>query len=198
MNKELSLYTTKGFLDQDFCEEMCAILDAQRRKRVEVGSSELKNSPELEMRSNVVEGIDQKISDKIFRKLEAIVLDLESFFETSIDSTQDCYFIKYREGEYCSKHVDAMDTTEAKELFGEPKQLTAVIFLNDESLVESDSTFEGGSLVFHELFKDENFKDVGYPVRGETGKLIVFPARYSHEVTTVTRGTRYVVNSGFL
>ena len=79
----------------------------------------------------------------------------------------------------------------------DPRQVSIVIFLNDEDEVPAENTYSGGKLTFYGLVENEVFADFGFPVRGEAGKMVAFRSTVMHEVTEVTRGKRYVINTGF-
>jgi predicted 2-oxoglutarate/Fe(II)-dependent dioxygenase YbiX len=53
------------------------------------------------------------------------------------------------------------------------------------------------NLIFHGLLKDEKFGQFGIPLNGEIGMLIAFPSAILHEVSQITAGTSFVVNSGY-
>ena len=90
---------------------------------------------------------------------------------------------RYNEGEYYNPHKDSLGShnnvilcSDSPHLNGYARKLSVVITLNDE--------FEGGNLLFRDHPNHPEFES-------RAGSIVVFPSFLTHEVTPVTRGTRY-------
>jgi predicted 2-oxoglutarate/Fe(II)-dependent dioxygenase YbiX len=126
---------------------------------------------------------------------------LEDFYGLKLGEPISPYVVVYSKGEGTGRHADNRGTVDRIKAAGggsgDPRQVSIVIFLNDEDEKPKENTYSGGKLTFYGLVENEAFADFGFPVRGEAGKMVAFRSTVVHEVTTVTRGTRYVINTGF-
>ena len=76
-------------------------------------------------------------------------------------------------------------------------ELQLVIFLNDETEEKTIDGFQGGRLTIYGLLKDEVLRKFGYPIKARAGQLVAFQSRLVNEVTPVTSGVRYSINTAF-
>ena len=90
----------------------------------------------------------------------------------SVQRTTDFRINKYSEGGFMSRHCDNIHHSHGQQ-YGYP-QVTALLYLNDN--------YEGGRMLV---------KDVDYPLK--QGDIIIMPScfLFPHEVTEITKGTRY-------
>jgi len=76
-------------------------------------------------------------------------------------------------------------------------KVAIVIFLNDQDETDAHDTYRGGDITIYGLIDNPLLEKYGYPIKGEAGKLVAFRSTCRHEVTTITSGVRYVINSGY-
>jgi PKHD-type hydroxylase len=98
------------------------------------------------------------------------------FFRYDLTMVQDLQFTVYKdiEQQYYSKHIDVISH------IGMPRKLSFSILLN------SPEDYSGGELAFYYSSNPE------VPVQPR-GRGIFFPSHTLHEVTPVTKGTRYAL-----
>jgi PKHD-type hydroxylase len=118
---------------------------------------------------------DQQYNAWLFQKIAAALNDVNSsFFNFDMYEIQNLQFTKYDSTslDFYNKHIDLA--------YGgfNTRKLSFTIQLSD-----SDE-YDGGDLLYHYASKPET------GVR-EKGSIMIFPSYMLHEVTPVTRGTRY-------
>jgi predicted 2-oxoglutarate/Fe(II)-dependent dioxygenase YbiX len=117
-------------------------------------------------------------------------------FRIEVNGVQQPQFLRYREGDFFAAHQDRGSDGRGAE-FALQRQVSVVIFLNDETNEARPDTYEGGALTLFGLLDSEDDRNVGLPVSGEAGALIGFPSEMLHEVTPITRGERFTAVSWF-
>ena len=127
----------------------------------------------------------QWVYDSIWSIMEGANKAAEWEFE--IESAEPYQISKYEIGEFYSWHLDSLGTQGTKyidktkpHLDGKTRKISMSLTLNDD--------FEGGDLVIWQQGK----------VKQEKGSLIFFPSFLPHQVTPVTKGTRYSLVMWFL
>jgi predicted 2-oxoglutarate/Fe(II)-dependent dioxygenase YbiX len=108
---------------------------------------------------------------------------IERCFETSFYDEPNFGITVYTEGTSLPSHFDGEDSD--AEVYGiltpngNPRRdVSSVLYLSDD--------FDGGELIF---------KNLNLTIKPKAGMLILFPGakEYTHEVTKITRGTRFIV-----
>ena len=101
--------------------------------------------------------------------LKSVIYDLVSFnYDYTIEEAEDLQFAAYRKDDFYGLHKDADEENN--------RVLSVTIQLSKAS------DYEGGDLVFD---YDR------HPIPRAQGTVIVFPSNLYHEITPVTKGTRY-------
>jgi PKHD-type hydroxylase len=118
-----------------------------------------------------------KVTEPIYHKLSVMVNEINSqLFQFDLSKIETLQFTKYSandNGFYC-KHIDIITGN----IDSHHRKLSFSIQLSDPS------DYEGGDLLFHTCESPEKTpKDLG--------TMIMFPSYTLHEVTPVTKGTRY-------
>ena len=127
----------------------------------------------------------QWVYDLIWPYMEEANKEAEWNFE--ISSAEDYQVAKYEVGDHYKTHMDSIGTHSTRylakdnpNLHNKTRKMSMSLILNDD--------YEGGDLI---LFNTRIPKQ-------ETGSMIFFPSFLSHEVTPVTKGTRYSLVMWFL
>jgi len=131
-------------------------------------------------KSNVVFVNDQWVYDLVWPLMETA--NENAGWKYNIVAAEACQVTQYTKDGYYSWHTDSLGShydvninPDNKLLFGNTRKLSMSIMLNDD--------YEGGNLQMCGN-KEENC------LRGE-GSIILFPSFNWHQVTPVTKGTRY-------
>ena len=127
----------------------------------------------------------QFVYDKVWPLMTAANKNAEWNFE--ISSAESYQITKYEVGDFYKKHIDGIGTEGTKmidpknpNLDNKTRKLSMSINLNDD--------FEGGDLILYD----------SDPIKQKTGNATFFPSFMPHEVTPVTKGTRYSLVMWFL
>jgi PKHD-type hydroxylase len=160
-----------NFLSNEECDKIIEIGNKRILKNASVGSGNI--DPSIR-NSNIawLEPNDElnilynKISDAINS------LNFQHFKFDMYGLIEDLQFTKYEAPSgFYGKHID--------KAFGQKiRKLSVTIQLSDPN------DYEGGDLILY----SGHFGDV---MKKERGKLVIFPSYILHEVTPVTKGTRY-------
>jgi len=139
-------------------------------------------------KSDVVWVKDQWVYDLIWDYMASA--NEQAGWKYNIVAAEDCQLTRYTKGEYYSwhrdglgSHIEVIDTPDNKSLYGNVRKLSMSILLNDD--------YGGGNFQMHGLEKDDTL------IRGR-GSVIVFPSFIDHQVTPVTKGTKYSLVTWFV
>jgi len=185
MEKVNTNYNQKDFIDNvsyygfylnAFSEEECeTIIKSYDVENEMLNGLVGKNKKPTEERKSKIKWIEKnQESEWIYNRLNKIVKEVnDSFFNFHIlGILESLQFTKYFEpdGKY-EKHVDSVK-------FAYTRKISLTIQLSDPD------SYEGGDLIIH-------CQSPGVLGRKEHGCLTAFPSYMLHEVTPVTKGTRY-------
>lgn len=198
------LFVNKGFLDPELCSNIRSEMQSTRSAPATVVGKEVPDEAvdENTRRTKAAEVSALTIS-LVEERFLALKPMLERHFDVTLSGCQKPGFLVYEEGDFFQPHPDSSPEPDAPEYVRE-RQVSAVVFLNDETEDSGRDSYGGGSLTFYGLMdypgrenSDQNGKKIGFPLVGEAGLLIAFRSELVHEVTPVTRGERYTIVSWF-
>jgi len=143
---------------------------------LQVDRAEAAGDPEHKIRKSKVSWIPTEEENYwIFNKCSAMVLQSNSqFFNYDLQYIENLQFGVYDASEtgFYGRHIDTEYISTGT------RKLSFSILLSDPE------SYEGGELMLH-------YKRDGYTAAREQGVSIIFPSAMLHEVTPVTKGTRY-------
>lgn len=162
-----------AYTDKVFTEEECKKIILQNNN-LRKGVLATGNENENVRNSHVNFMYPAKDNDWIFERLTSVAFNLNNqFFNFDLFGfTEGLQFTKYEAPHgFYSKHIDKIYN-------GVIRKMSITVQLSNPK------DYEGGDLLLH-LEKEPN------KMQKEIGKLIAFPSYTLHEVTPVTKGTRY-------
>jgi predicted 2-oxoglutarate/Fe(II)-dependent dioxygenase YbiX len=192
---DLGLFIIRGFLAADECE----------RLRLEARSAE--TSPALVVKRNGV-SLDEETRRTqcvcvpaasvafVYERLMKLKPDLESHYGVGLGSCEQPQFLVYREGDFFVPHQDTGDHPDHP-LDVRRREVSVVLFLNDQALHPGPDVFGGGSLTFFDLSEATTWSTCRVSVTGERGLLVAFPSGLFHQVMKIHHGERFTVVSWF-
>jgi predicted 2-oxoglutarate/Fe(II)-dependent dioxygenase YbiX len=188
------LFVAEHFLDAELCVALCGELRARsgRPHTVEQGGEYLVDE---HVGKTTSIDVSERTSSAVHARLLTLLPDLESHFAVRLIGLESPTFVVYRPGDYFRPHTDVGTEHSPEHL--QSRKLVAVTFLNDETETPAENSYGGGSLTLYDLLKEPPWREMGFPIRGEAGLLIAFPAEMVHEVTEVTHGARCVIVGRF-
>ena len=155
----------KGIIPRMACTTI--IREGLTRPQISAGIG--KNNVQSKGRSTKVTFIDNE-----FIKSYIYELATHNFKNYIIEEAEDLQFATYTEGDFYGLHSDA------------DKENDRVLSISVQLSKSSD--YEGGDLMFQGGGRNPWFKE---PIERTQGTVIIFPSYVYHEVTPVTKGTRY-------
>ena len=174
--------------EKGFNSETCkTILDTATDNFIDVGMNSVTASHSYENRRTGNNFFDnqQFVYDLVWSFMTTANEQAEWDFE--ISSAEDYQLSKYEVGDFHKQHMDGMGTEGSKminptkeNLHNKVRKLSMIVNLNDD--------FEGGDLI---LYNDGLMKQ-------KKGCITFFPSYLLHEITPVTKGTRYSLSMWFL
>ncbi len=111
----------------------------------------------------------------------------EAGWNFDISSAESYQIGKYEVGDYYKTHIDSLGTHGTKWIAEDNPYLHNKVRKISMSLILNDD-YEGGDIIIFGVNK----------IKKETGNMIFFPSYLAHEVTPVTKGTRYSLVMWFL
>ena len=165
----LSWEWPKAEIPYNICDLILNSIDNNLYKKGEVLDSDVQPIRDVNIQFNNINWINALLSGYIrYANYENFHYDLSDYDKESVQIS------KYSEGEFYGIHRDY----DYEDNFTITRKLSLTVQLSDEN------DYEGGDLVFH----TGNSKEKA--TRGR-GSVVVFDSRVYHEVTPVTKGTRY-------
>ena len=190
--QRLGLFADEHFLDAAFCRERRSALHAGRRQAATVAVQEQEFVVDRSHRRvnevNLPEAMVSRVHDRLLETRPAI----EAHYGVALTGCQRPQFLAYSTGDYYTAHRDHGESTRSK-----VRQVSAVIFLNEESEAVAPDRYGGGALTFYNLFDSPTGALPGIPLDANEGLLITFPSEMLHGVTPVTHGERYTIASWY-
>ncbi len=190
------LLAVPGFLEQELCAKIRGEMASAGEVAATVRGADRSYAVDQQSRRTNWAEVSEETSSLVSDRLMSLRQDVAEVFEIEVSRVQRPQFLRYREGDFFAAHQDRGSDRKGAE-FAQQRQVSAVIFLNDETSEPRPDTYEGGALTLFGLLDSGDDRDVGLPVTGEAGALIGFPSEMLHEVTPITRGERFTVVSWF-
>ena len=196
--KSDGLFIEPNFLDRHFVARVRR--EVEQAPQYSTPLQDLEKRIELETppksRPKSAFDISKDLQNELEKKISDLKPYIEDFFSLALGNIKIPYYAVYRQGDFLDRHADA-NRSGILHPSAEWTKVAMVIFLNDNNEAGGSDTYEGGNLTIYGLINNSMFEEFGYPIKGETGKLVAFRSTCIHEVTPITRGIRYVVNSGY-
>jgi len=196
--KRLGLYIKPGFLDREFCHELCGQISRGPQLQSPLPETEIGEQVVRDNTHRPMVTIDHtnEYIRRVEDRLKSFRPDLESYFDETLQNCEFPHVNTYKKGDFINMH---MDFSESKGVdLEKQRKISVVVYLNEVGDASGEeNTFEGGELTFYGLVEDDVFGRMGYPVKGETGKLIAYRATTLHGVNEIIAGTRHTLSSGF-
>jgi SM-20-related protein len=190
------LLAVPTFLERDLCAEIRQEMATAGEVAATVRGADRSYAVDQESRRTNWAEVSEETSSLVSERLLSLRKDVATVFGLEVSGVQRPQFLRYGEGDFFAAHQDRGSDMKGAE-FARQRQVSSVIFLNDETSEARPDTYEGGSLTLFGLLDSGDDRNVGLPVIGEAGALIGFPSETLHEVTPITRGERFTVVSWF-
>jgi predicted 2-oxoglutarate/Fe(II)-dependent dioxygenase YbiX len=190
------LLAVPTFLEGDRCAEIRQEMATAGEVAATVRGADRSYAVDQQSRRTNWAEVSDETSSLVSERLMSLREDVAEVFDIEVSGVQQPQFLRYREGDFFAAHQDRGSDRKGAE-FAQQRQISAVIFLNDETSEPRPDTYEGGALTLFGLLDSDDDRNVGLPVEGEAGALIGFPSEMLHEVTPITRGERFTVVSWF-
>jgi SM-20-related protein len=190
------LLAEPAFLERDLCAEIRQEMASAGEVAATVRGTDRSYAVDQQSRKTNWAEVSDKTSSLVMDRLMSLREKVGDVFGIEVSGVQQPQFLRYREGDFFAAHQDRGSDMKGAE-FARQRQVSAVLFLNDETSEDRPDTYEGGALTLFGLFDSDDDRNVGLPVEGEAGALIGFPSEMLHEVTPITRGERFTVVSWF-
>jgi SM-20-related protein len=190
------LLAVPSFLEPELCAEIRQEMATAGEVAATVRGADRSYAVDQQSRRTNWAEVSEETSSLVSERLMSLRKDVEEVFGIEVNDVQRPQFLRYREGDFFAAHQDRGSDRKGAE-FAQQRQVSVVIFLNDETNEARPDTYEGGALTLFGLLDSGDDRNVGLPVTGEAGALIGFPSEMLHEVTPITRGERFTVVSWF-
>jgi SM-20-related protein len=190
------LLAVPGFLERDLCAEIRQEMATAGEVAATVRGADRSYAVDQQSRKTNWAEVSDQTSSLVGERLMSLREDVAGVFDIEVSGVQRPQFLRYGEGDFFAAHQDRGSDKKGAE-FARQREVSAVIFLNDETDEVRPDTYEGGSLTLFGLLDSDDDRNVGLPVTAEAGALIGFPSEMLHEVTPITRGERFTVVSWF-
>tara|TARA_R100000008_G_C3503499_1_gene124939 strand:- start:49 stop:624 length:576 start_codon:yes stop_codon:yes gene_type:complete len=184
MNKNIEHYLYKtNFLDKEYCEHSINVLNKNDWAPHEWYTYRTDSLNSNNQQPSVIQPDDythevKLINDYIIQEMHSFIAEylerLSFHWYTSWEGYSVIKFIRYNQGQTMKRHCDHIHHLFDGNIKGIPT-LSIIGLLNDD--------YEGGDII---MFEDKK-------INTKTGDLLIFPSNflYPHEITPVTKGTRY-------
>jgi SM-20-related protein len=190
-------FVTPDFLEAELCAELRAEMGAAATEPATVHDEQERYAVDERRRSTAWAGVSAATESVLQQRLLNLMPRVGSHFEVELTDVQTLQFLVYRPGDYFLPHRDRNEGADAA-AFSRRRQVSVLLFLNEQSDEPAPERYGGGELTFYGLLgDDERARSVGLPLTGRAGLLVAFRSAIVHEVTAVTHGERYTVVTWF-
>ena len=194
-SSDLGLLVVRGF----FATEECDRLRSEARSAVALPALVVKRnrvSLDEETRRTHFLSVPTTAVTFVYERLMDLRPHLESHYGVRLGSCEQPQFLVYREGDFFVAHQDTGDHPDHP-LDVRHREVSVVLFLNDQALHPGPDVFGGGSLTFFDLSETTTWSTCRVSVTGERGLLVAFPSGLFHQVMKIHHGERFTVVSWF-
>ena len=193
---QFGLFAEPQFLEAPVCDQIRTEIRAADKVPATVLEEGDRYGVDTRFRSTDRAKVAPDTETLIQERLLSVMPRVGSHFGLQLERIQPLQFLVYGYGDHFSPHSDRDDHADGA-AFSRSRQVSVVLFLNDQSDVPGPDNYSGGELAFYGLLDDERARAVGFPLRGQVGLLIAFLPDTVHGVTPVTAGERYTVVTWF-
>jgi predicted 2-oxoglutarate/Fe(II)-dependent dioxygenase YbiX len=187
------------FLDAELCQSL--ILESRssqyRQAQVYFTFNE-ETEPLLDTSRRNVR--DMKVSKEtrslIAERLMVFKPSLEAHFGVKLTKCERPAFLYYTVGGLYMAHTDSSDEPGCPEGVRN-RQVTAILFLNEQANSDHAEGYHGGSLVIYTPDYGVDSDDPGVRILGKAGSLVAFRSNLFHEIQPITAGERFSIITWF-
>ena len=191
------LFAVKGFFDAELSARFrCEMLSSKLSAATLVEGYTSVERVKVNTRKTMNAEVPAATAEFVRERLRALKPKLEEHFELPLYDCEKPQFLLYQEGDYFLPHRDGEDNP-GKPEYIKKRQVSIIIFLNQDSKEPAPDRYCGGALTLYGLVDDPRWEKYGFQLSGETGLLVAFRSDLLHEVTAVTHGTRLSIVSWF-
>jgi predicted 2-oxoglutarate/Fe(II)-dependent dioxygenase YbiX len=190
---QLELFVVQDFLDAS----LCARLRSEARTATHSCAGVIKQGISVvdeHTRKTKLAQLSKATRSTIEERLTSLMPALEQRFSVTLTGYQPPQFLVYKKNDYFKIHSD-------NDLYGpediKKRQISALIFLSNESREPAENSYSGGTLTFYRLVGDPPWGTCQIPLTGQVGSLVAFRSTTFHEVSPVINGERYTIVTWF-
>jgi SM-20-related protein len=192
----LGLYVDRNFFDAEFCEKVRSEMNIATGRPASYVKMD-KILYDEKVRKTKQHNVSNETLSFVKQRLLELKPLLENHFSMVLKGWQDPVFLFYKKGDFFRPHYDKGTKPEnPKET--RDREVSIVIFLNNEDDKPGRDSYSGGSLRLYGLRDDPLFRNHGFHIIGRSGMLLAFRSDVLHEVTPVKEGERNTVVSWFV
>ncbi len=195
--ERLGLYSDEHFFDADLCERLRRAFQSGERRMGTVG---VRGGAEFVVDQAVRSARWVDIGDGLAAEVHGHLINakpaLEAFYNVGLAGCESPQFLAYATGDHYTAHRDSRPDAQASNV-SQARQISAVVFVNDQSEAASPGRYGDGALTFYGLVDQPSGDLVGIPLEPTAGLLMTFPAHLLHAVAPVTHGERYTIATWF-
>src|SRR5215204_37745 len=144
------LFVHKGFFDSEVCSRIRSEMQATRSTPATVLGEGDSDEVDENTRRTKRAAVSAPTESFVEGRLLALKPMLERHFGVALSGCQEPGFLVYQEGDFFRPHPDTSTEPDAPEYVKE-RQVSAVVFLNDEAEDSGRDSYRGGSLTFYGL-----------------------------------------------
>jgi len=189
--EHLGLFVLPNFLEAEFIVSLRTQMLASRSEHaIVVGIDGATNVDEKVRRAQYI-AISKETISALHDRFIGLIPELGKHFGVKLVGCDNPQCLMYRVGDFFTRHSDggySSSTNETRRL-----AVSAVVFLNEESLDPAPAKFGEGRLILHGLLRGPLWDKCRFGIDAEAGLLVAFPSERLHEVTPVSHGERFTV-----
>lgn len=188
----------EGFLDAELCQSLVQESRSSQYRQAQVYFTfNEATEPLLDTSSRNVR--EMKVSKEtrslIGGRLMAFKPSLEAHFGVKLTGCERPNFLYYTVGGLYTAHTDSSNEPGCPDGVRN-RQVSTIVFLNDQANSEFAEGYHGGSLVIYTP-DDVDSDDPGVRILGKAGSLVAFRSNVFHEIQPITAGERFSIITWF-
>ncbi|HEV2668507.1 MAG TPA: 2OG-Fe(II) oxygenase [Blastocatellia bacterium] len=187
----------EGFLDAELYQSLVQESRSSQYRQSQVYFT-FKTEPLLDTsRRNVREmKVSKETRSLIAERLMAFKPSLEAHFGVKLTACERPSFLYYTVGGLYIAHTDSSNEPGCPDGVRN-RQVSAIMFLNDQANSDHAEGYHGGSLVIYTPDYGVDSDDPGVRIFGKAGSLVAFRSNVFHEIQPITAGERFSIITWF-
>lgn len=170
----IGLFVIEDFLSEEQCDQIRGEANASRLVSAKIVDSTDTVNIQDSYRKTKTAQISKSRLLNIYEQILLLKPAIEDHFNIELEGCEVPQVLVYHTGDYFKVHRDNVAGQDTVVTRTAKRQISIVIFLNDQTAEPAEGSYCGGSLNLYDILDNPSWKDKGFPIKGRSGLLFAF------------------------